>query len=77
MAKKRPKVVRIKLLCNLPIQSKHGAVKGREFDIIKTEKKARGPFPSTRKYWFIGDAGEKCAAWGTEVEAIYEGGCAP
>jgi len=69
---KRPKVVRIKLLCDLPIQSKHGAQKGREFDVIRTENLKRGPNPSTRKYWFIGDTGEKCAAWGVEVEAIYK-----
>jgi hypothetical protein len=68
---KKPKVVRIKLLCTLPIQSKHGAVEGREFDVIKTEKLVRGPNPSNKKYWFIGDVGEKCAAWGTEVEPIY------
>lgn len=72
MTSKKQKVVRIKLLYTLPIQSKHGAVEGREFNVIKTENLERGPNPSTHKYWFMGDAGEKCAAWGHEVQAIFK-----
>lgn len=58
---------RIRLLEDLPIAAKHGAKKGREFDVIEVIGPLRR---SMAKFWFMGDAGEKCAAFGNEVEDI-------
>ena len=56
--------MKIKLMRDLPIGTEHGATKDRVFDLL--EDRGDG------KYWFMGDAGEECAAFGFEVEVIKE-----
>ncbi len=55
--------MKIKLLVDLPIDHKHGATKGRVFELLKTDGPQRRP---QDKFWFIGDAREWCAALGYE-----------
>jgi hypothetical protein len=55
--------VRIRLTQNLPVDSKHGATKGREFDAVL----AGNP----RVYWWIqGDDGERVGVFFHEAEVI-------
>lgn len=58
---------RIRLLVNLPILPKHGAMKGRVFDVTRDSGPARR---SEALFYFIGDAGEECAAYGSECEDV-------
>jgi len=53
---------RIELKQDLPIESKHGATKGRVFEVVDD---AGG-------FWFVGDAGERCKAWAREVKVLPE-----
>ena len=53
--------MRIRLKCDLPIEVKHGAMKGRVFKVAKRDGSG---------YWFDGDAGELCKAWRREVEVL-------
>lgn len=53
---------------NIPIDPKHGATIGRTFEVTKvTDVGMRH-----RKYWFIGDAHEECAAFAHEVDVAGE-----
>ena len=58
--------MKIKLLVNLPIDKKHGAFKGKVFEVIG-QKNFRG-----RLYYFTGDDGSKCGAYGRECEIVIE-----
>jgi hypothetical protein len=48
----------------IPIDPKHGATVGRTFDVTKVTNAGM----RDRKYWFMGDAHEECAAFAHEVE---------
>ena len=48
----------LRLLRDLPIEEKHGATAGRVFECLRYDDRSRD-----RKAWFIGDAGEECAAY--------------
>jgi hypothetical protein len=61
--------MKIKLLVDLPLEAKHGATKGKIFKLIRSNGLVRH---SLVKFWFLGDAGEECAAFGNELEEIYE-----
>jgi hypothetical protein len=54
--------MKVKLLIDLPIDKKHGAVKGKVFDLLRIEGVG-----NRRKYFFIGGAGEECAAFRYEA----------
>lgn len=58
---------RIRLVVDLPFLPEHGALEGREFDA--DIEPGRG-----HKAWFMGDAGEECAAWSWEYVVIGEPG---
>ena len=60
--------MKVKLLQGLPIDHIHGATKGRVFDVRRQEGEGRW-----RKVFFMGDAGEECAAFPLhECELIEE-----
>ena len=61
--------LKIKLLRDLPIEPHHGAKAGRIFDLLRSTGPMRR---SEAKFWFMGDAGEECAAFGFECEEIEE-----
>ncbi len=48
----------VRLFVTLPLDTKHGASAGRVFSCLRFDEKGR-----TRKAWFLGDAGEECAAY--------------
>ncbi len=50
--------MKIRLTKDLPLESKHGCFKGREFEAIKRN----------RKMSFMGDAGEECMVFSYEYE---------
>ena len=50
---------KIKLLEDLPLAKKHGCLAGREYDVIRYE---------AGKFFFMGDAGEECAALTHEIK---------
>jgi len=56
-------VMKIKLTTDLPINKKHGAKKGKVFEVTKTNK---------RKHYFTGDDGNECAAYYNECEEVEE-----
>lgn len=58
--------MRIRLLANLPIERKHGATKGREFEV----KRRCNKYPGGERLFFEGDEGEECAAFWREVEVV-------
>jgi len=60
--------MKIRLLVDLPIDGKHGANKGRVFEVIREERGGR----CQNKLFFIGDAGEECAALHREWEVAKE-----
>lgn len=49
--------MKIRLKIDLPIHPVHGCTKGRVFEVIAEDEPGRG-----RRVYFIGDAGEECAA---------------
>ena len=55
---------RMKLIIDLPIAKEHGATKGREFEITRREA------GRDAKVFFVGDAGEECAAFSREYVRI-------
>ena len=57
----------IKLLVNLPLEPKHGATAGRVFDLLRTTGPQRR---SQALFWFMSDAGDECAAFGSDCEEI-------
>ena len=60
---------KLKLLFDLPINIKHGAVKGATFNIVRmSNKKGRG----NKLIYFIGNAGEECGAYMGECEILPE-----
>lgn len=63
--------MKIKLLIDLPLEKKHGANAGRVFELIRTTGPQRR---SAAKFFFMGDAGEECAAFGSECEEIDDDG---
>lgn len=54
---------KIRLLVDLPIATKHGAVKGAVFAVTRRDKIGRD-----RRIYFVGNAGEECAAYAEEYE---------
>lgn len=68
MTTQKPAAVhRVKLLRDLPIEARHGATKGRIFNAI------RSAGPERRRltlFYFVGDAGKVCAAYGSECEDV-------
>ncbi len=60
--------MKVKLLKDLPIDTRYGATEGRVFDCIDLETEG------TWKAWFIDDTGEDCAAYRHECEIINEEG---
>ncbi len=56
---------KFRLLIDLPINEKHGAIKGAEFICIRRERELRHG-----RIFFIGTSGEECAAFPEEVEFI-------
>ena len=63
----------IRLLSSLPIGSEHGATEGRVFAVVRMDPPGRN-----RRVYFIGDAGEECAAFMNEYVRLpaKEGGAA-
>jgi len=61
--------MKIKLTEDLPIDEKHGCTKGRIFEATHIEQKGRD-----KRVYFVGDAGEECAAFSSEYEFHTEGG---
>ncbi|MGD8109348.1 hypothetical protein [Vibrio sp. TRT 17S01] len=59
--------MKIKLTTDLPIADKHGAKKGRVFEVIG-EGEGR-----QKLYYFIGDTGEKCGAFARSECVVVEG----
>ena len=61
---------------NLPIDSKHGAVKGREIEVIAEwrEEEALSSYGPGRlvKYEFVGDQNEMVCAFPHEVDEVDE-----
>lgn len=60
--------VRIRLTRSLPIEKRHGADKGRVFVLVRREAEGR-----RRRAFFVGDAGEECAAFSGEYELVRDG----
>ena len=61
--------MKIVLLRDLPVEKKHGATKGRVFDISrKEENRVRGGV----HYYFIGDAGEEVGVLIHEYDIIHD-----
>ncbi len=58
--------MKIRLTQDLPIEKKHGAVKGAVFEAIDRVS-GRGGL-----HYFIGKAGEKCGAYRHEYEVVQE-----
>ena len=56
--------MKIKLVVDLPLDPKHGATAGREFEITREDDMQGG------KVFFLGDAGEMCAAFAREYKTI-------
>lgn len=54
--------MKIRLLMDLPIDKKHGAVKGKFFELLRIEGVG-----NQRKYFFIGVDGGECAAFRHEA----------
>lgn len=50
---------KIELIMDLPIPEKHGCKKGRQFEVTREQH---------GKVWFVGDAGDECAAWNMEYK---------
>ena len=59
-------MMRIRLIRDLPIEKKHGAVRGKEY-VVTFAEKGRGA-----RVFFEGDAGEQCAAFRGEYELVEE-----
>lgn len=61
--------VRIRLTQNLPVNSKHGATKGREFDAVRENAEGR-----SRVHWWIhGDDGDQVGVFFHEAEEVEAG----
>ena len=60
--------LKIRLLENLPIEKKHGARKGRVFEVVRQKKRQGRHYPAM--YFFVGDAGEECGALEREVAFV-------
>lgn len=60
--------MKIKLNVDLPIAPEHGAKKGRVFDVVEADRLD----DLMKRYFFIGDTGERCAALSREFEIIHE-----
>ncbi len=54
--------MKIKLKVDLPLEKRHGATKGRVFEVLMNRD----------RYTFVGDSGEQCFAFSSEVEVINE-----
>lgn len=52
---------KIELIMDLPIPEKHGCKKGRQFEVTREQH---------GKVWFVGDAGDECAAWNMEYKEV-------
>lgn len=57
--------MKIELIRDIPIDPKCGAVEGAIFDVIDEDPKGRGSL-----VYFIGDDGQKCAAYSYEYKVI-------
>ena len=68
---RRDYVQRLSLLKDLPIDDSHGCLKGREFistAVSYQAAKSGGGDGRFDRVFFIGDAGEECAAFAGEFE---------
>tara|TARA_R110000737_G_scaffold307953_2_gene315919 strand:+ start:511 stop:708 length:198 start_codon:yes stop_codon:yes gene_type:complete len=57
--------MRIKLIVDLPIDKIHKCFKGEEFEVTDSNRNTRGTL-----LYFIGGAGEECAAYKKEVKIL-------
>ncbi len=64
--------MKIRLLVDIPIEAKHGATKGRVFDVIRRDRLPKAFKLKRHRFWFMGDVGRECAAFGKEVEILEE-----
>ena len=56
--------MKIELTEDLPIDKKHGCVKGRQFEVT-------GARPGRKRlYYFYGDTGERCGAFSRECKVV-------
>ncbi len=59
---------RIKLVKDIPIEAKHGCIKGREFNVLENPKDEDGYVD--RKVWIISDAKERVLLKSREYEIL-------
>ena len=64
-------MTKIKLKTNLPIDSKHGAKAGAEFEVIRFENRGRGQ-NQTAIFSSLADNITECAAFRHEYELVEE-----
>lgn len=62
--------MRIRLTETLPLDPKHGAIEGAEFDVVRVGGK-------TGRYFMVGHAGEEFAAFKQELEVVNAEPAAP
>ncbi|WP_156503647.1 hypothetical protein [Pseudoalteromonas gelatinilytica] len=60
------KKLKIKLIVDLPIDAKHGAIKGAEFEVTSVSVRRQ------KLHYFIGKTGEECGAFPREFEIIQD-----
>ena len=57
----------LRLLCDLPLDERHGAITGRVFQCLRHDNTGRHA-----KAWFRSDAGEECAAFKMNECELYD-----
>jgi hypothetical protein len=59
--------MKIRLMCRLPVEERHGMTEGRVLDVVREEGLGRNGY-----YWVIGDAGERLKVFRREASIVKE-----
>lgn len=64
-------MMKIQLLCNLPIGKEHGMAKDRVLEVIRVQERERGRGGRDRAgWWVMGDAGKEVRVFRYEAKEI-------